>query len=75
MKPTWVASPFLASALELRTHAHSIVGVFGDSQCIALEEQSEFFSLPPLLMGGFEVHKLRVGLERALPPQSTQRDR
>ena len=75
MKPTWVATPFLASALELRTHAHSIIGVFGDSQCIALEEHSRFIFVPPLLMGGCEVHTLRVGLERALPPQSTQRDR
>eukprot|EP00966_Prymnesium_polylepis_P306086 7073123-Prymnesium_polylepis.1 len=75
MKPTWVATPFLASALELRTHVHSIIGVLGDSQCIALEELSDFFPGPPLQMADVKVHGIASGIEVALPPQSTQRGR
>eukprot|EP00966_Prymnesium_polylepis_P106362 2463594-Prymnesium_polylepis.1 len=67
MKPTYLGChpSFLASALELRTHAHKIIEVFGDSQCIALEQHSDLFFVPPLLMGGCEVHTIRVGMERA----------
>ena len=72
MKPTGVPTLFLASALELRTNAQGIICVYRGRECIGLGEHSEFFSV---LMGGCEVHTLRVGLERALPPQSTQRDR
>ena len=72
MKPTWVATPFLTSALELRTHVHSIIGVLGDSQCIALEELSDFFSGPPLQKADVKVHGIRVESGVALPPQSTQ---
>ena len=50
MKPTWVATLFLASALELRTNVHGIIGVFGDGECIALGELSKKNSEQPLLM-------------------------
>ena len=33
------------------TIVHGFIGVFGDSECIALGEVSEFFFGPPLLMG------------------------
>ena len=75
MKPTGVATLFLASALELRTNAQGIICVYRGRECIGLGEVSEFFFVPPLLMGCCEVHTIRVGM--APPPQaeSTQRDR
>ena len=75
MKPTGVPTLFLASALELRTNAQGIICVYRGRECIGLGEVSEFFFVPPLLMGCCEVHTIRVGM--APPPQaeSTQRDR
>ena len=75
MKPTGVPTLFLASALELRTNAQGIICVYRGRECIGLGEVSEFFFVPPLLMGCCEVHTIRVGT--APPPQaeSTQRDR
>ena len=71
-KPSRVATPFLASALELRIDTCGNIWLYWGAACIGGGAVPSCFFVQPLLMGD---HRKNDGRNSLPPPQSTQRGR